>query len=347
MSTKPPASAWAAPEGGVGSPERSTQQWRLPGLPGGVTPSKRLPITPANLRRALRRPSAGGFPWGPPTWPDSTIKPIEKPSLGTAYDTEWARRYPARVARLLLNEGVTRPAIRAIADPKVEGLDRLSHLEGPVIFAANHSSHLDTPLLLSVIPERWRNRLVVAGAADYFFDTRWRAATFALALGAIPIERHRVSRDSATRAARLVEEGWSLLIFPEGGRSPDGWGQAHRPGAAWLAERTGRPVIPVHLEGTRQILARGAKRLRPGTTHVTFGRPLQPIGNARDLAAQVESTVAALGDERATDWWTAKRRAASGLTPSLRGPEGGGWRRTWALGGTPDPSRRPRPWPPR
>jgi 1-acyl-sn-glycerol-3-phosphate acyltransferase len=216
-----------------------------------------------------------------------------------------------------------------------------------VIFAANHTSHVDMPLLMSVIPERWRNRLVVAGAADYFFDTRIKAAAFALALGAIPLERRRVSRDSVTRAGRLLEDGWSLLIFPEGGRSPDGWGQEHSPGAAWLAERTGRPVIPVHIEGTGKILARGATRLRPGHTNITFGRPLHPTGKARELAAQVEATIAALGDERTTDWWTAKRRAASKTTPSLRGPHGGGWRRTWALGGSPDPSRQTRPWPPR
>jgi 1-acyl-sn-glycerol-3-phosphate acyltransferase len=335
MSTEP---------GSNGPSATGRSRWRVPALPGGVTPTKRLPITPRDLRRVVRRPSSS-FPWAAPTWPDSIAKPPKKPSLGTDYDTEWARRYPARVARLVINEAITRPVIRAITDPKIEGLDRLAHLDGPVIFAANHSSHLDTPLVMSVIPERWRNRLVVVGAADYFFDTKWRAATFALALGAIPIERRRVSRDSATIAARLLEEGWSLLIFPEGGRSPDGWGQTHRGGAGWLAERTGRPVVPIHLEGTRHILARGTSRLRPGTTNVTFGHPLAPTGNARGLAARVESSIAALGDERTTDWWTAKRRAAAGTTPSLQGPDAGGWRRTWALEGRHDQSRQPRAWP--
>ena len=60
-------------------------------------------------------------------------------------------------------------------------------------------------------------------------------------------------------------------------------------------------MIPVHLEGTRKILARGATRLKPGTTHITFGRPLLPVGNPRELAVKVESTIAALGDERTTD----------------------------------------------
>src|SRR5262249_17618538 len=158
----------------------------------------------------------------------------------------------------------------------------------------------------------WRHRLLVAGAADYFFDTRIKAMTFAFLLNAVPIERQRVSRDSANRVAALLNEGWSLIIFPEGGRSPDGWGQPHRAGTAWLAVRTGRPVVPVHIEGTRPWPARGRPRLKAGTTHVTFGRPLRAGAgdDPRLLAADLERAVAALADEQTTDWWTATKRAA-------------------------------------
>jgi 1-acyl-sn-glycerol-3-phosphate acyltransferase len=235
---------------------------------------------------------------------------------------------------VVVTELITRPTLAALARPHVAGLDRIAHLDGPVVFAANHASHLDTPLLLSVLPERWRHHTVVAAGADYFFDTRLKAAAFAFTIAAIPIERQRVSRDSANRAASLLASGWSLLIYPEGGRSQDGWGQTHRAGAAWLAERTGRPVVPIHLEGTGKILPRGSSRLRPGTTHVSFGRPLAPEGDARALAERIESVVAALSDERTTDWWTATRRAATRTTPALTGPDAGAWRRTWALGGT-------------
>jgi 1-acyl-sn-glycerol-3-phosphate acyltransferase len=234
---------------------------------------------------------------------------------------------------VLVSEFISRPFLHAVATPRVTGLDRIAHLDEPVIFAANHASHLDTPLLLSVIPERWRHRLFVAGAADYFFDTRVKAITFAFLLNAVPIERQRVSRDSANRVAALLADGWSLIIFPEGGRSPDGWGQTHRAGTAWLAVRTGRPIVPVHIEGTRQMLAKGSTRLRTGTTHVTFGRPLRtsPGEDPRDLAGTLERAVAALADEQTTDWWTARKRAAAGTTPSLTGPDAGAWRRAWAL----------------
>ena len=60
----------------------------------------------------------------------------------------------------------------AVAQPSVEGLERFEATEGPVIFAANHSSHLDTPLVLTVLPEPWRHKTVTLAAADYFFDSR-------------------------------------------------------------------------------------------------------------------------------------------------------------------------------
>ena len=317
-------------------------------LPGATRPSRRLPVTSGSLRLTLARPTAS-FPLAAPTWPGTVAKPSPRRRLGTDYDTAWARRYPARLARVVITELITRPVLTAVARPEVTGLDRIAHLDEPVVFAANHASHLDTPLLLSSLPERWRHRTVVAAGADYFFDTRLKAVTFALAISAIPIERQRVSRDSANRAATLLTEGWSLLIYPEGGRSPDGWGQTHRAGAAWLAERTGRSVVPVHLEGTGRILPRGSSRLRPGTTHVTFGRPLKPSGDARALAERIEAVIAALGDERTTDWWSATRRAAARTTPPMTGPDAGAWRRTWALDRHESivESVRPTPWPDR
>jgi 1-acyl-sn-glycerol-3-phosphate acyltransferase len=303
---------------------------------GSVPPRRRLPVTPSDLRASL--PSLprinGPFPLSPPTWPGTVPRPVKRSKLGAAYDSDWARRYPARFGRVLFTELVTRPVLGAIARPRLDGEDRLAHLHEPVIFAANHSSHVDTPLLLSVLPDRWRHHTVVAGAADYFFDTRLKAAAFAFTINAIPMERTRVSRDSVNRAAALLRDGWSLLIFPEGGRSPDGWAQHHTAGAAWLAVRTGRPVVPVHIAGTRDILPRSSNRLKPGTTHISFGQPMRPAEDAdpRDLAVRVEAAITALADERTTDWWAAKRRAATRTSPELTGPEGGAWRRTWALG---------------
>lgn len=327
----------------------------LPELPGGTVPDKRLPVSPGGLEavgraaRAALRPRSS-FPLAPPSWPGTVARPPVESTLGVDYDSEWARSPAARAGRAVVQDVVAAPVIRALARPAVRGLDRIAHLDEPVIFAANHASHLDAPLLVSVIPERWRRDLFVAGAADYFFDTRLKAATFAFLLNAVPIERQKVSRLSARRVAELLDDGWSMLIFPEGGRSPDGWGQPHRAGAAWMAQRTGRPIVPVHVEGTRRVLAKGSSRLRPGRTSVTFGRPFRPgpDDDPRRLAVDLEAAIAALADEQGSDWYSARKRAAAGATPPLTGPGATGWRRAWALGDD-SPSRRRRrserwPW---
>ena len=213
---------------------------------------------------------------------------------------------------------------------------------------ANHHSHVDTPLLVTSIPEPWRHKLFVGAAADYFFRTPATSALSALALGAIPIERTKVGRRSADRAAALLAAGWSMLIFPEGGRSPDGWGQPFRGGAAYLALRCDVPVVPVHIEGTGRILRKGRKLPSPASTRVTFGSPLVPAedDDSRRFGGTVERAVAALADEATTDWWSARRRAHAGETPALVGPDAPAWRRAWALG---DPdrarTRRRRRWP--
>ena len=302
----------------------------------------------ALTRRLPRLP----FPYSAPSVPAGVDVPEVPPRAGPDYDTDWARRYPARLARAALVETVGRGLVGALARPRVAGLDRLDALadgyRGPVIFAANHHSHVDTPVLLTAIPDTWRHKLFVGGAADYFFRTRLTSAVSALVIGAIPIERTRVSRRSADRSAELIDAGWSMLIFPEGGRSPDGWGQPFHGGAAYLALRCGVPVVPIHLHGTGRILRKGKRWPTPATATVTFGAPLvaDPGDNARRVSATIQRAVEALADEATTDWWSARRRAHAGTSPALTGPSAPAWRRAWALGDAGGQRRRQRRrWP--
>jgi 1-acyl-sn-glycerol-3-phosphate acyltransferase len=291
--------------------------------------------TTVSVKGAARK---AGFPYRAPTVPRGVTVPPKPAKLGADFDTAWARRPVARVTRVAILEGPLRLALKAVASPEVLGVDRLRDLldqeePGPVVFAANHQSHLDAPLMITSIPIPWRHKLVVGAAADYFFGTRVTSTASALALGAIPIDRSRVNRRSADLATGLLDEGWSLLIFPEGGRSPDGWGQPFRGGAAFLAVRCGVPVVPVHIDGAGSIWGKGAKRIRPGRTKVTFGAPLWPADgeDARRFGDRIEHAVAVLGDESLTDWYGARMRSAAGITPPLTGPAYTGWRRAWAL----------------
>jgi 1-acyl-sn-glycerol-3-phosphate acyltransferase len=294
------------------------------------------------LERAAARITAPGrnvgFPYRAPTHPRGVEVPEEAPTLGADYDTEWARSPAARAARGLIAEGPLRLAIRGLAAPEIHGHDRLADLARledppPLIFAPNHHSHLDTMLMIRSVPFTWRRKLVVAAAADYFFDKRWKAVVAALSLNAIPIDREVTGRRSATMIRELIDDGWSLVIYPEGGRSPDGWGQEFKGGAAYLSSRTDAPVVPVFIDGTGSIFGKGMKRPKPGRTRVVFGAPLRaaPDESTRRFNARIEAAVAALGDESTTDYWSARRRAAAGANPWLGGPEYTGWRRQWVL----------------
>ena len=309
-----------------------------------------MATTPLTLRIARLRSMVGrlGFPWRAAPVPPGVEPPPPTRQLKAEYDTAWARRYPARIVRASLVETVMRFVMSVVASPSREGTDRLSSVDGPVIFVANHHSHADTPLLLTSIPEPWRHRMVVGAAADYFFATRLGSALAALLINAIPIERTKVARRSANLAADLLDDGWSILIFPEGGRSPDGWGQPFRGGAAYLAIRCNIPVVPVHIAGTDQILRKGHLLPSRSSTTVTFGDPLLAAEgeHAHGFASRLEAAVAALGDEATNDWWQARQRAHAGTSPGLTGPDIGAWRRVWALGDRGRRSRRRRVlWP--
>ncbi|MGH9304398.1 MAG: lysophospholipid acyltransferase family protein [Acidimicrobiales bacterium] len=256
------------------------------------------------------------------------------------FDTAWARRYPVRLCRAMLLDNVAAPIVRLGASPTIYGQEHLDPLEGPLILAANHASHLDTTLLLTCLPFRIRHRVVVGAAADYFFDRRWKGWLWAGTLGAIPMERVKVGRRSAELAASLIAEGWSVVIFPEGGRTADGWGREFKGGAAYLAKRCEVPVVPVHLRGTRSIAAKGSSKVRPGATEVRFAPALWPSQGetARRFATRIQKSVAILADEAETDWWSARRHAAASGEAGFRGPAASSWRRAWALPASADPS---------
>ncbi|MCC6435150.1 MAG: 1-acyl-sn-glycerol-3-phosphate acyltransferase [Acidimicrobiales bacterium] len=300
-------------------------------------------ITP---KQWLRRAS---FPLRAPSTPATVEPPYKAPDTGVDFETAFARTPAARVARRVFQETLMEGAVRLVADPTRRGLDRLEHLDEdkPLIFVTNHHSHVDTPLLLRRLPRPWRDKLFVAAAADYFFPNKVAGTAAALALNAIPLERTRINRRSALQAGALLEQGWSMLIYPEGGRSPDGWGQAFKGGAAYLSIRGGVPVVPAYLSGTDKILPKGSSLPRPGPTTITFGTPLLPEEgeDARRMAVRIEAAVAALADEATSDWWQARRRAHAGTTPSLSGPDAVSWRRAWVRTAPARSTSAKRRWP--
>ncbi len=231
--------------------------------------------------------------------------------LGLDFPTAWSRGRVVRTARSALHGAFMAPYMRYIATLEVRGREGLP-TTSPVIFAANHTSHLDTPLLLSALPARVRHHTVVAAAMDSFFMSWMIAVRTVFAFNAIPIDRHRVNRRSAQIAQDLLEQGWNLLIYPEGGRTPTGELREFKGGAAYLAERTGAVVVPTYLHDAAWI--RGPKYAKaPRFTTapsrrrhhviVAFGDPIR-FGegeNLRRFGARIEGAVAQLGREVSGD----------------------------------------------
>ncbi len=267
-----------------------------------------------------------------PRTPTGVEPRTEQPTTGVHYDTDWAQTPAARTVREAAVWGFMKPAVALYAPTRVMGADRLDDIDGPVVFAANHNSHADTTLLLAAIPTKLRRRLVVAAGADYFFPNRVASAASALFIGAFPIERSKLSRMSIQHVLDALGDDKNVLIYPEGSRSPDGFGTEHRPGAAFVARRAGVPIVPIYLHGTGEVLPKGRSWPSRHRTTVVFGRPMSVAEgeDARGFADRIQRRIDELADEFESGWWSARQRAAAGQTPRLTGPETGSWRRRWA-----------------
>jgi len=167
---------------------------------------------------------------------------------------------------------------------RFEGLEKL-HQDASYVLVANHSSYMDTPVVL-LLPLQIR-----------FFA---KSGLFKIPLlgghlrraGHLPVVREnpRASVKSLTEGARLVRErGVSVILFPEGGRSPHGL-REFKEGAAYLAIKAGVPAVPIGITGTRYMLPMGSAHVRPHEVTVRIGDPIFTTGmklHARGELSQV------------------------------------------------------------
>ena len=197
----------------------------------------------------------------------------------TRIDTSWARGKVAVAVREGLLFGVFSPLINAYTTSQVHGRAHLDGVEPPVLFVANHSSHMDTPALLRAIPQPWRRRTAVAAAADYFFEKPWLAHAVSLAFNTVPVDRKGAPGDAAAELVHLLHDGWSIVVYAEGTRSRDGTVGRLRSGAALLAAEHDVPIVPVLVTGTHRVMPPGARWMHRGRERapiaVHFGAPIR------------------------------------------------------------------------
>ncbi|MGH9592371.1 MAG: lysophospholipid acyltransferase family protein, partial [Bryobacteraceae bacterium] len=202
------------------------------------------------------------------------------------------------------------PLTRVFVHVRVEGLENLASLRGPVIFAPNHQSHLDVPTILSALPARWRYRVAPAMSKEFFqphfypkqhttfsvFTNSLNYYLSTLLFFAFPLpQREAGALDTLRYMGEMNSEGACILIFPEGKITQQGEINAFQPGVGMLAARLKTPVVPVRIAGLNEVLPRGAKMARMGRVRVKFGAPLLLNGgDYAALAKQVEDAVRAL-----------------------------------------------------
>ncbi len=177
--------------------------------------------------------------------------------------------------RFVAQRGLLKPLVWSLVRVSVHGHDDIATLDRPFIAVANHSSHLDAPLILGALPRPLARYLAAGAAADYFFDVRWRKWLTTLFFNAFAIERN--SEGKRTGSSRsLLERRVPLLIFPEGGRSKVGVMGRFKPGAAALSNATSVPCLPIALVGASDAMPRGVNWPKRGRlpVAVVFGAPM-------------------------------------------------------------------------
>jgi long-chain acyl-CoA synthetase len=235
-------------------------------------------------------------------------KPRASPFSGIV---RFARLFPVRLLRFAFLETVVLPLFRRYIPLTVEGT--LEGVAGPVIFAPNHTSHLDTLAVLAALPPRFRHRVAPAMSQESFLPylegtgrmservslaLRFWLAVITLNVFPLP-QATRGVRKALQFAGKLVDSGYSILIYPEGARTPDGTMQKFRPGVGVMTVRLGIPVVPIHIQGLYEVLPVDASWPRPGPVRLRFGSPIaiHETEDFREAAKRVEEEVRRLGEE--------------------------------------------------
>jgi long-chain acyl-CoA synthetase len=157
------------------------------------------------------------------------------------------------------------------------------------IVAANHSSHLDMGLVKHALGD-WGDRLVALAAKDYFFDDPLKRVYFENFTNLIPMDRTGSLRESLRLAARVIEDGFVLLIFPEGTRSEHGVMQSFKASIGYLALHHEIDVLPMYLEGTHDAMPKGDLLPKQGTKVAAHIGPVLSFESLQKAVAKVPRT---------------------------------------------------------
>jgi len=224
------------------------------------------------------------------------VPPLPASDGDAALALHGAARVTYRVLRFLL-----RLIMRAAFRIEVFGRENLPATGGFVLAPGGHRSILDTPAVSLAGPRVLR----YMGAENYFKipGLGW----FLRAMGGFPVERAATDRQALRLAEWVLNNGEPLAVFPEGTRQQGPLIQPLKEGAAFLACRTGVPIVPVGIGGTERAMPKGAKFIRPRKVTMVIGAPIRPVPRAegervkrseiRRVTQELHDSLQALFDE--------------------------------------------------
>jgi long-chain acyl-CoA synthetase len=213
----------------------------------------------------------------------ATIKPPNYPYA------RWTRRWPVTWIRLLVYYTLVWPANMIMDKPKIIGRENLEDFHGQALIISNHITQSDIGFILAALPPRLRHRVATAMQGEmlrsmrhppkeWFFLRRWfeqlQYALVTAFFNVFSLPQRAGYRESFKFAGEIADQGYNIVIFPEGRRTETGEMSPFRSGIGLLAKRLQLPIIPMRIDGLFPLKQKKQRFSKPGTVQVHIGKPI-------------------------------------------------------------------------
>lgn len=201
----------------------------------------------------------------------------------------WVQHFPLSWIRVAVLHLVILPVTRWMSRATVTGKELLRNVSGPILFISNHITMIDAALVLLAIPGRFQRKLAVAMEGEVLGGWRRppsgtgllrRLILFAKYISVVslfnvfPLPQKSGFRKSFAYAGELMDRGYSVLIFPEGARTPDGDMKPFKEGIGFLAKQLDVPIVPLDIKGLFELKKAGKRFARKDQIKVSIGEPV-------------------------------------------------------------------------
>jgi long-chain acyl-CoA synthetase len=223
----------------------------------------------------------------------------------------WAQRWPIPWIRSFIYYLLTWPATLIMAHPRIVGREHLHGIAGPLLITCNHVTYIDIGFVQWALTPRLRHKVAVGMWGELLWKMwrppqdwntfrrwAWRAGYWLVVslFDVFPLPQQSGVRESFAYAGESVDRGYSVVVFPEGVRTPDGKPVRFQAGIGMLAARLDIPVVPMRIDGLYEMKMGGHKIASPGQLTVTVGRAMRfpPETSPEEITRQLEQVTWAM-----------------------------------------------------